>query len=250
MAPKATTDAPTDGAPANAGTGKFFTQDEVNELLNAARTQERDKLYPALDDNKKRADEFQNEIKELKKFKQSFEKAEADKQKAIEEANRIKAESELSAKELAEKYRLEAEQRIQALAQQQDQERALLAKELDFMKLQNYAQRRVAEESENIAPELLDFIGGNTQEEIEASIEMVKNKTAQIIENMKQAGIRQRQGMPGVAPSAGTNGITQLDTPTDRQYSADDIKGMSFGEYAEFRKRVGMPGLSGRGIFD
>jgi hypothetical protein len=245
MASKATTDAPDTGQP-----GKIFTQDEVNELLNNARTQEREKLYPAMDKTQQQADQFQQEIKELRKFQKDFQKAEEDKRKAIEEAQRIKAESELSAKELAEKYRTESEQRIAALAQQQDQERALLAKELDFMKLQNYAQRRVREEQENIAPELLDFIGGNTQDEIEASIEMVKVKTSQIVENMKQAGIRQRQGMPGVAPSAGTNGITQLDQPTDRQYSADDIKGMSFGEYAELRKRIGMPGISGRGLFD
>ena len=247
MAPKAT-DA-TDNGPQTPG-GRIFTQDEVNELLNNARTQEREKLYPAMDKTQQQNDQFQAELKELKKFQRQWEKAEEDKRKAIEEAQRIKAESELSAKELAEKYRLESEQRIQALAQQQDQERALLAKELDFMKLQNYAQRRVREEQDNIAPELLDFIGGNTQEEIEASIEMVKTKTSQIVENMRQAGIRQRQGMPGVAPSAGTNGITQLDQPTDRQYSADDIKGMSFGEYAELRKRIGMPGISGRGLFD
>lgn len=234
------------------GTGKFFSEEEVNELLSSARTQERDKLYPAIDKSKAQAEEFQQEIKELRKFQRSFEKAEADKQKAIEEAQRIKAESELSAKELAEKYRAESEQRIAQLAETQNQERAILAKELDFMKLQNYAQRRVAEEEAagTIAPELKDFIGGDTPEDIEASIEIVKAKTAQIVENMRQAGIRQRQGMPGVAPSAGTNGITQLDQPTDRQYSADDIKGMSFGEYAELRKRIGMPGLSGRGLFD
>lgn len=234
------------------GTGRFFSEEEVNELLNNARTQERDKLYPTIDKTKAQSEEFQAEIKELKAFQKKFEKSEADKQKAIEEAQRIKVESELSAKELAEKYRAESELRIQQLAETQNQERAILAKELDFMKLQNYAQRRVAEEEAQgtIAPELKDFIGGDTPEQIEASIETVKAKTAQIIENMKQAGIRQRQGMPGVAPSAGTNGITQLDQPTDRQYSADDIKGMSFGEYAELRKRIGMPGISNRGLFD
>lgn len=250
MAPKVTTDAPDNGTQTPGG--RIFTQDEVNELLNNARTQERDKLYPALEDNKKRADDFQNEIKELRKFQKNFEKAEADKQKAIDEAQRIKEESELSAKQLAEKYRSESEQRIADLAQQQERERDLLAKELEFMKLQNYAQRRVAEEEAagTIAPELKDFIGGDTPEQIEASIEIVKNKTAQIVENMRQAGIRQRQGMPGVAPSAGTNGITQLDQPTDRQYSDTDIKGMSMSEYAELRKRVGVPGMSGRGLFD
>lgn len=246
MAPK-TTDAPTDGP---SGTSRFFSEEEVKQLVAQAEEAARAKLTPELDKSRQQAEAFQADLKELKKFQRSFEKAEADKQAAIEEAARIKAESELSAKELAEKYRTESENKIAQLAAQQDQERALLAKELEFMKLQSFAQRRVAEERDNIAPELLDFIGGNTQEEIEASIEMVKTKTAQIVENMRQAGIRQRQGMPGVAPAAGTNGITQLDQPTDRQYSADDIKGMSFGEYAELRKRVGMPGISGRGLFD
>ncbi len=245
------TDGPTTGPAAGAqGTSRFFSEEEVQQLVAAAEEAARAKLTPELTAAKQRADAFNEDLKELKSFQKKFEKAEADKQKAIEEAARIKQESEMSAKELAEKYRTESENRIAQLAAQQESERALLAKELEFMKLQNFAQRRVAEESDNIAPELLDFIGGNTQEEIEASIEMVKTKTAQIIENMRQAGIRQRQGMPGVAPAAGTNGITQLDQPTDRQYSADDIKGMSFGEYAELRKRVGMPGISGRGLFD
>jgi hypothetical protein len=248
MAPKPTAE-PTD-APSPSGTSRFFSEEEVAQLVAQAEETARLKLTPELDKARQRADAFGEDLKELQKFRKNFEKAEADKQKAIDEAARIKAESELSAKELAEKYRTESEARIAQLAAQQDAERAHLAKELDFMKLQNYAQRRVTEESENIAPELIDFIGGNTPEEIEASIEVVKSKTAQIVENMRQAGIRQRQGMPGVAPAAGTNGITQLDQPTDRQYSADDIKNMDFGAYAEFRKRVGMPGISGRGLFD
>lgn len=232
------------------GTSRYFSQEQVNELIENARKQEKDKLYPTISKADERSQAMQEELKELRKFQKQQEKAEAERLKAIEDAQKAKEEAEMSAKEFAEKVRQENEQRVLELQQQQEQERALLKKELEFMQLQNYTQRRIAEEQDNIAPELLDFVTGNSQEEIEASIERVKAKTEAIVANMKQAGIRQRATMPGVAPAAGTNGVTPLDQQGERQLSAEDIAGMDMSQFAELRQKIGMNGLgSGRGIF-
>jgi hypothetical protein len=66
---------------------------------------------------------------------------------------------------------------------------------------------------------------------------------------MKAAGVRQRAGMPGVAPAAGTNGVGPLDAQGQRELSAEDIHGMGMGEYAELRKRMGLAGANNQGLF-
>lgn len=247
MAPK-TDDTTTPPAPQ--GTGRFFSQEEVNELLNNARTQERDKLYPTIENTDKRAKAMEEELKELQKFRKAAEKQEAERVKALEDAQRAKEEAEMSAKDFAAKQRQEMEARVAQLQAENEAKMALMEQEIKFSQLQAYIQRRVVEESATIVPELVDFISGNTPEEVEASIEVLKAKSAQIAATVRDHQVRQRAQMPGVAPSSGTNGVTSLDQPGDRQVTAEDIRGMSMAEFAQLRKKIGMPSGSGRGLFD
>lgn len=232
--------------PVSMDPAKFFTQEQVNAMLEA----ERNKYQPKIDESSKLVTTMKEEVADLQKFRKAAEKAEADRQKAIEESQRVKREAEMSAKEYAEQVKREADERFAAIAAEQERREALYQQELRFMKLQTYIQRRSAEESENIAPELMDFINGEDEAQVEASIEMLKTKTAQIVENMRTAQTRARSMMPGVAPAAGTNGITAMDQQGDRQVSAQDIAGMNMSQYAELRKRIGVPSGSGRGLFD
>jgi vacuolar-type H+-ATPase subunit I/STV1 len=232
------------------GTDRFFSKEQVDEMLNKAREQERSKLYPTIESTDARAKALDEEVKALRKSVKSVEKIEADRLAAVEEARRIKEESELSAKEFAERIRAENAQAVANLQAQQETERALLRKELEFMQLQNHVQRRVAEEADNIAPELIDFIGGDTVEQVEASIEVVKAKSAQILANIQSARQHQRTQLPGVAPASGSTGITPLDQQADRQVSGADIKGMTMSEYAQLRQKIRMPNGGGRGLFD
>src|SRR5271167_2712270 len=100
-----TTDPGTEGAPA--GTDRFFSKEQVDEMLNNARKQEKEKLYPTIESTDNRAKALELELKELRKTVKGVEQLEADRQKAIEDAARIKQESELSAKDFAEKIRHE-----------------------------------------------------------------------------------------------------------------------------------------------
>lgn len=249
MAPKTDTST-ADPAQQITGTERFFTQEQVNEMIEKARTQEKDKLYPTIQQTDERAKAMEAELAELKKFRKAQEKAEADRQKAIDDAQRAKEEAEMSAKDLLAKRDQDFNARIEQLQRENEQRIALMEQEVKFNQLQAYIQRRAAEEMNAIEPQLLDFITGNTPEEVEASIEVLKQKSLAIAESARNAGVRQRAAMPGVAPVAGTNGVTPLDQPGDRQISAEDIRGMSMQEFAALRKRINMPTGSGRGLFD
>lgn len=228
----------------------IFTQAQVNEMIEKARQQEKDKLYPTIEKTDKRAEAMEAELKELTAFRKKAEKEEAARLKAIEDAQRAKEEAELSAKDLLAKRDQEFNSRLEQIQAENERRVAIMEQELKFREIQAYAQRRAMEESNNIVPELIDFIAGETPEEIDASIELLKVKSAAIADAARNAGLRQRAAMPGVAPSSGTTGISALDQQGDRQYSAQDIKGMSMQEFAALRKKVGMPNGGGRGLFD
>jgi hypothetical protein len=238
-------------APAQpAGETKYFTEADVQAMIEKARQQEKDKLYPTISKADERAAAMEAEVKELSAFRKKAEKEEQARAKAIEDAQRAKEEAEMSAKDLVAKRDKEFNDRLAQLQAENEQRIALMEQEVKFNQLQSYITRRAAEESQTIVPELLDFITGNTPEEVEASIAILKEKSAAIADAARGAQIRQRSSLPGVAPSSGTNGVTIMDQPGDRQLSAEDIRGMSMQEFAALRKKVNMPTGSGRGLFD
>lgn len=226
--------------PAEAPKGRFFSEEELQAAIEQARKQEKDKLYPQIQKTDERWTALNDEVKELRKKATAAEKAEAERLAAIEAERKKREEAEMSAKEFAEKVRAEAEAKFAQLQQQQEMERAMYQQDLKVMQLQNHIQRRLAEESENIAPELIDYITGSDIDEIEASIEKAKAKTAAIVQGIQQARVAQRAAMPGVAPAAGTNGVGPMDTPGDRQYTAEDIQKMGPAEYKAFREKIGL----------
>jgi len=244
-------DPKTPPTPTPTGTDRFFSQEQVNEMIEKARQQEKDKLYPTISKTDERAKQMEEELKELTKFRKTAEKQEADRLKAIEDAQRAKEEAEMSAKELLAKRDADFNARLAQIQAENEQRIALMEQEVKYNQLQAYIQRRATEESNTIVPELMDLINGSTPEEVEASIELLKAKSASIAEAARNAGIRQRTTMPGVAPSSGPNGgVTPLDMPGDRQFTAEDIRGMSMQEFAQLRKKINMPSGSGRGLFD
>ena len=139
---------------------------------------------------------------------------------------------------------------MDAVRKDNEARQALYDKEREFAALQLHIRDRVEAERENIAPELLDFIDGSTVEEVEASIQRVKDKTAAIVEGMRQAQVAARSGMPGVSPGGGTAGIVPgLDTG-DQPLTAEQIKGMSMQDFAKLRNQTGMAGRGqGQGVF-
>jgi len=251
--------------PGKTGTDpQYFTAEDLEkarrEAIEQARKEERDKLYSQRDRQKESMEAMQAEVAELRKAEAERTRESERRAAAAEKARKEKEDAEKSAKELlAEReqtwqqkldaMRAEQESKMAEIAQQQQVQQAMWEKEREMTALQIYIRDAVAAEQDNIAPELLDFIGGNTREEVDASIQRVKDKTAAIVEGMRQAQMAGRAGMTGVSPSGGATAVVPGIDTGDQKLTAEDIKGMSMQDFAALRQKVGMPSGSGRGIF-
>jgi hypothetical protein len=213
-----------------------FTAEDIQK----ARQEEKDKLYKRLQNVEEQNKTFLAEIEEQRKAREAAQAQEAERQRQAQESAKAKAEEDLSAKELLAVKEQEWNTRLQQFETEREQERLLFQKEQEFNNLQTYIQKRVGEESENIAPELLDFVGGNTPEEVENSLNTVKAKTQAILESVQQAAIQQRASMRGVSPTGySTTGPMDTD-PGHKSYSLSDLQNMPMSEYAKIRGQLGV----------
>jgi hypothetical protein len=214
---------------------QYFTA----EQLEAARKQEKDKLYDRMS---KLEEQFNNSKTELEQFRSEREAAEAARLEAEQQALEVQRkadEEKLSVTELLAKRDAEWQAEKESMKQTLETERVIAQRDRELFQLQSYIQRRVAEEmaQDNIAPELIDLIDGNNEAEVESSITKMKEKTASIVAGMGGQTPRQSPGVSpaGFAPSGPLDNITGAKT-----YTADDIKNMSGKEYAQFRAQVGI----------
>lgn len=208
-----------------------FTAEDIAK----ARKEEKDKLYKKMEAQEEALKQFQAEVEALRKAREAEEAEKDAKRQEREAAAKQKAEEEASAKELLKMKEQEWNARFEALQQEQAQKEALLAKEREFLRVQNYIQARVSEERDNIAPELLDFVGGNTEEEVENSLAIVKQKSAAILENIQQTLQQARAGMRGVSPT-GYSTTGPMDTePGTKSFTPEELKNMKMSDYAKYR---------------
>lgn len=222
--------------PAPAPVEPRFTAEDIQR----ARQEEKDKLYKRLqtveDQNKK----FLDEIEAQRKAREEAQAEEERKRQEAQAEAKRKAEDDLSAKDLLAVKEQEWSSRFEQIERQREEERLLFQKEQEFNNLQSYIQRRVGEETNEIAPELLDFVGGNSPEEVENSIATVKAKTQAILESVQQAAIQQRASMRGVSPTGySTTGPMDTD-PGTKSYSLSDLRDMPMSEYAKIRGQLGV----------
>jgi hypothetical protein len=104
-------------------------------------------------------------------------------------------------------------------------------------------------ERENIIPELVDLISGNSRDEIEQSIAGLKERSAKIFDSVAQVAQQSRKEMAGTRITSPASG--PLDNDSDsRTYSPNDINNMSMADYAKNRaKLLGSGKNSGQGLF-
>ena len=216
-----------------------FTADDVAK----AREQEKAKLYPQME-------KMKEELSTLKKAREDDEsrRAQFEAQKEADRAaqENAKAEEELSAKDLLKKKEQEFQSMLEAERLERERAFALLDQERKFQELNNYRQQRVEQERENIVPELIDLIDGNTADEVEQSIAMLKDKSDRILSSAQQAMQSARQQMAGTRitnPAAGP-----LDNDSDQKsYTPDSIRDMSLADYAKQRAKLLGNAASNRG---
>jgi len=243
----------------------YFTAEQVEaarrEAIEQARREERDKLYPKISKQDDRFKELESELETLRKAETARQKEAERIQREAEKAKQAKIDAEKSAKELLEQRQAEWQKQLEdieakrqadmaEIAKKQELQQAMWEKEREMAALAIYIRDQIAAHQEEIAPELIDLISGNTREEVDASVADMVARTGRIVEGMRQASVQQRAGMPGVSPSGGATAITPgLDTG-DQQLTPDDIKGMSMQDFAKLRSQAGIASAGqGRGIF-
>jgi predicted nucleic acid-binding Zn-ribbon protein len=245
--PEATPPAPQQQQPAQGS--RTFTAADIEK----ARQEEKDKLYGRMSKGDERLQALEAELKSLREEREARQREEAERQAAEEKAAKERAEAEMSAKKLLEQRSTEWEERFAEIQREREQERAALAKEAEFNALRAYIQERVNAERNTIAPELVDLVSGNSREEVDASIELLKAKTDQIAQSMQTAQQQARSQMRGVSPTGYTgNGPMDGDAGA-RQLSVDDIKNMPMSEFAKYRSQLLGSAASNntdRGLFD
>jgi len=216
------------------------------EDIAKAREQEKAKLYPQME-------KMKEELSSLKKAREEQAAKEAEReQRNAEELVRKEAqkkeeeESELSFKDLLKKKEQEFQAQLEAERLERERAFALLEQERKFQEVMNYRQQRVEQERDNIVPELIDLIDGNSADEVEQSIAMLKEKSARILSSAQQAMQSARQQMAGTRITNPASGPLDNDSE-QKSYSPDSIREMSLADYAKQRAKLLGTAASNRG---
>lgn len=223
----------------------FFTAED----LSKARQQEKAKVYGTVE-------KLQEELATLRKEREERAAVEADRaakraerEAAREAEKKAQAEDEMSFKKLLKTKEEEWEAKLEAERLERERAFALLQREQEFNELQQYRNTRTEQERNEIVPELIDLISGNTKEEIEASVADLKSRSQRLLESVAAVSQQTRKEMVGARITMPASG--PLDNNSDQSsFTPEAIANMSQAEYAKNRsKLLGNSTTRGQGLF-
>ena len=221
---------------------RTFTEEDVERI----RTQEKDKLYKRLEDSDGRVKTLEDQLNILSTESDENRSEAARLAKAESDALRRREEDELSAKDLILKRETEFDEKLKVvetewegrlakIEEERATQSAMLEKERRYRELETYLGRRMAEEEEFIIPELRDLASGTTEEEIDNSIAILKDRSSAILESIQQTA--QPSGLRGASITAPPVG--PMETQAEHQtLSAEDIRNMPMEQYMQMRDRL------------
>lgn len=220
------------------------------EDLERARSQEKEKLYPVVE-------KMKEELSQLKKDREEQAAKEAERlaqrrerEKELAKKKKEEEEAELSLKDLLKKKEEELQAQIEQERAEREKALALLDRERRYQELMAYRQNRLEQERENIIPELIDLIQGDSEDAIEQSINSLKEKSARIFDSVATASQQTRKEMVGARVTVPASG--PLDTDMD-SYTAtpEDLRNMSMADYAKNRAKLlgSNDNTRGQGLF-
>lgn len=237
----------TTAAPQQVPHGYFTAED-----LERVRREEKDKLYGRIEAAETRSKTIEEQLAAFAAEREQAAAAIRAQQETEAEAQRRKAEEEMSIRDLIAKREADWDAQMRQIQAEREQERVLFAKEQQFNQLQQYISRRAQEEerAESIAPELLDFIDGNTPEEVEAKIVVLRQKSEAIVQNMSQAQINARAQQRGVSTAGYASGGPMEDQMQQKTLTQEELDKMPMSEWAKIRGSVlGGAANAPRGMF-
>lgn len=225
---------PTPDPPAPTRSRRTPSREATWDDVEKAREEEKNKLYERL----KKAEDAETRLQSLEAERAVAEK-ERKKQEAAAEKAKLDAERErMDAAQLIESYRQEQEAMVAALKEEVEKERLLREREREFSELLNYKSTRMAEEGEFIHPRLRDFVRGSSPQEIDASIEDLKARSADLLAEVQATLQGVRAAQPGVSPTGApaTGPVGMGGEP--REVTLDDLRNMSAEDYAANRQAL------------
>ena len=228
-------DAPTVKTTKTTDSSKGYTEEDLAKV----RSQEKDKLYPQIE-------KLKSELEEIKQMREAELAAKQAEKEAQDAEERTRLEADLDVRELLKKKETEWSEQLERERQERERAFALLEREKTFAEIQNFRQQRLEEEREAIIPELLDLVTGNTQDEINTSIESLKDRSTRILESAQQAMQSARKEMTGSRVTAPPTGPLDINSE-QRNFTADEISAMPMNEYAKYRQRLLSPKAQGQG---
>lgn len=209
--------------------GRFSAED-----IERIRKEEKDKLYPQL----AKVSELEQRLKTFEEERAASQKTKEQQESEEHERTEAARREEMSAKELVEETRREWETRFNEERARREQQEALLERERQFTTLMQHRTKRLAEEGEDIIPQLRDLVTGSTPEEIDASISSLKERSSAIFQDVQQAQQGIRAAMPGVRPTAPTIGPMEQNEESQQTYSAEDIRARDMTWYIQNRDKL------------
>ena len=158
--------------------------------------------------------------------------ADAERLVAEKEADaRKKAEAEMDVRELLQSKEKEWAEKLEAEKAERERAFTLLDRERQYAELNEYRNRRLEEERDNIIPELVD-------------------RSSRILESAQSAMQNARKEMTGSRVTSPPSG--PMDNNSEQQsFTAEQIAAMSVTEYAKYRGKLLGKAASerGKGIF-
>lgn len=223
-------------------TGKIFSETDVENI----RKQEKDKMYKRLEEADARTKLMEEQLSVLAKDREEAIKRAQDTARAEEEIRKQREFEELTSKQLLAKTEdefnvkiknidSEWQARFSAIEEDRKSQQALLDKERELRDLEVYRQRKLQSEQDNIIPELIDLVAGNTPEEIDASVEILTQRSAAILHSVQQA--TQPRQIKGVSVTSPTSGPME----NQQEYqtlNSEDIRNMTMDQYVKMRDRL------------
>lgn len=228
---------------------RTFTEAEVHKI----REDEKGKVYGELTKAQQELQKFQAaEADRAKKAQEAEAKAQAEAKKAAEadmDAKQLLQSKEAEWTKQFEQSNKSWEERFNQINAEREQERAIAEKERKFHEFVAYRNDRLNAVRDSIAPELIDLVSGSTPEELEASITTLQGKSEQIAQTVQQYAQQARASQRGVSSASFPAVGPDTDNPAGKQYTAEDIAGMNYEQYAEFRRKMGIGSSQGKGLF-
>ena len=199
----------------------------VEDLMAKARKEEKDKLYPRIEQLEKALDSMTKSNNENLIKVATLEKDLNDK----ESDSLTKLRKEV--KDLKEKLKVVEESTVS-----EESIRAEIEKEYE---VKFYKSEKLNELKDAILPTFTDLIDGKTVEEIDTNIEVAKTKT---LETKKLLGLVDEEGNPIIKDATNNTSkpknMNPADTSFTENFNEENVRSMSREDYAKWRESKGL----------